>query len=71
MKAKVLRSKKGRASAQAVSRRLLTATARVRSQVRFMVDKVALGQVLSEYFGFLSFYQLIHSYILDTDGVFK
>jgi hypothetical protein len=38
----------GRAMAQAVSRRLLTAAARVRAQVNpvgFVVDKVALGQV--------------------------
>jgi hypothetical protein len=38
----------GRAMAQAVSRRPLTETARVRAQVNavgFMVDKVALGQV--------------------------
>jgi hypothetical protein len=39
----------GRAMAQAVSRRPLTTEARVRSQVqvhvRFVVDKVALGQV--------------------------
>jgi hypothetical protein len=39
----------GRAIAQAVSRWLPTAAARV----RFVVDKVALGQVFSEYFGFL------------------
>jgi hypothetical protein len=34
-------------------------------QVGFVVDKVALGQILSEYFGFprqFSFYQLIHTY---------
>jgi hypothetical protein len=45
----------GRAIAQAVSRWLPTAAARVRvraEHVRFMVDKVALGQIFSEYFGF-------------------
>jgi hypothetical protein len=41
--------------AQAISRRPLTAEARVRSQVSpfgIWVDKVALGQVFPEYFGF-------------------
>jgi hypothetical protein len=45
----------GRAIAQAVSRWLPTAAARVRArvwQVGFAVDKMALGQVFSEYFGF-------------------
>jgi hypothetical protein len=45
----------GRAIIQAVSRRLQTAAARVRARsghVEFVVDKVALGQVFSEYFGF-------------------
>jgi hypothetical protein len=45
----------GRAVAQAVSRRLPTAAARVRAlsgRVGFVVHKVALGQVFSEYFGF-------------------
>jgi hypothetical protein len=44
-----------RAIAQAVSRRLPTATAWVRAQVRscgIAVDEMALGQVFSEYFGF-------------------
>jgi hypothetical protein len=41
----------GRAIAQAVSRWFLTAAAWV-WEVGFMVDKVALGQVFSEYFGF-------------------
>jgi hypothetical protein len=44
----------GRAIAQAVSRWLPTAAARVRvraEHVGFMVDKVVLGQVFSEYFG--------------------
>jgi hypothetical protein len=36
-------SLQGRARAQAVSRRLPTAAARVRSLVKFVVDKVALG----------------------------
>jgi hypothetical protein len=51
----------GRAIAQAVSRWLPTAAARV--QVGFVVDKVALEQVFSEYFGFpcpSSFHQLRH-----------
>jgi hypothetical protein len=45
----------GRATAQAVSRWLPTAAARVRArvwQVGFVVDKMALGQVFSEYYGF-------------------
>jgi hypothetical protein len=56
----------GRAIAQAVSRRLPTAEARVRARGRscgFVVDKVALGQVFSEYFGFpcqFSFHRLLH-----------
>jgi hypothetical protein len=44
-----------RAITQAVTRWLPTAAARVRAQVLqvgFVVDKVALGQVFSEYFGF-------------------
>jgi hypothetical protein len=57
----------GRAIAEAVSRWLFTAAARVRArvwQVRFVEDKVASGQVFSEYFGFpcqnRSFHQLLH-----------
>jgi hypothetical protein len=56
----------GHAIAQAVSRWLPTAAARVRvrsGHVGFVVDKVALGQVFSEYFGFpcqSSFYQILH-----------
>jgi hypothetical protein len=56
----------GRAVAQAVSRRLPTAAARVSDRaehVEFVVDKVALGQVFSEYFGFpcqSSFHQFLH-----------
>jgi hypothetical protein len=41
----------GRGIAEEVSRWLLTAGARV-WQVGFVVDKVASGQVFSEYFGF-------------------
>jgi hypothetical protein len=58
----------GRVIAQAVSRWLPTAVARVRSQVRscgILVDKVALGQVFSEYFVFprqSSFHQLLHNH---------
>jgi hypothetical protein len=57
---------KGHATAQAVSRWLPTAAARVRAQVwqvGFAVDKVALGQVFSKYFGFpcqSSFHQILH-----------
>jgi hypothetical protein len=46
---------KGRAIAEAVSRCLPTAAARVRArvwQVGFVVDKMASGQVFSEYFDF-------------------
>jgi hypothetical protein len=46
----------GRAIAEAVSRWLPTAEARVRArvwQVEFVVDKVASGQVFFQYFGFL------------------
>jgi hypothetical protein len=56
----------GRAIAQAVSRWLPTAAARIRTrvwQVGFVVDKVALGQVFSEYFGLLCqsfFHQILH-----------
>jgi hypothetical protein len=45
----------GRAIAQAVSRWLPIAATRVRiraEHVGLVVDKVALGQVFSEYFGF-------------------
>jgi hypothetical protein len=48
----------------AVRRWLPTAAARVRvwQHVGFVVDKAALGQVLSEYFGFpcQSFHQFLH-----------
>jgi hypothetical protein len=46
---------RGHAIAEAVSYWLPTAAARVRARVRqvgFVVDKVASGQVFSEYFGF-------------------
>jgi hypothetical protein len=58
----------GRAIAEAVSRWLPTAAAPVRvraEHVGFVVDKVALGQVFSEYFGFLrqsSFRQFLDHY---------
>jgi hypothetical protein len=58
--------KKGRAVAQVVSRWLPTSAVRVRvraEHVGFMVDKVALGQVFSEYFGLpcqSSFHQFLH-----------
>jgi hypothetical protein len=56
----------GRAIAQVVSRWLPTAVVRVRvraEHVGFVVDKVALGQVFSEYFVFpyqSSFHQFLH-----------
>jgi hypothetical protein len=58
----------GRAVAQAVSRWLPTAAARVRvlaEHVGFVVDKAALGLVLSEYFGFpcqSSFHPFLHDH---------
>jgi hypothetical protein len=54
----------GRAIAQAVSRWLPTAAARVCAQsshVVFVVDKVELRQVFSEYFGFLC--QTLHQFL--------
>jgi uncharacterized protein YcbX len=56
----------GRAIAEGVSRWLPTAAARVRvwaQNVRVVVDKAALRQVFSEYFGFpcqSSFHQFLH-----------
>jgi hypothetical protein len=56
----------GRAIARAVSRCLPTSVARVRAlvwQVGFVVDKVALEHVFSDYFGFpcqSSFHQILH-----------
>jgi hypothetical protein len=60
----------GRAIAQAVSRWLPTAAARV-SHMGFVVDKVGLEQVFSEYFGFLcqfSFHQLLHNHLHLSSG---
>jgi hypothetical protein len=57
---------KGRAIAEAASRRVPTAAARVRARsghVGFVVDKVALGQVFSVYFDFpcqSSFHKIVH-----------
>jgi hypothetical protein len=56
----------GRAIVQAVSCWLPTAVAQIRArvwQVQFVVDRVALRQVFSEYFGFpcqSSFHQILH-----------
>jgi hypothetical protein len=61
-----IKSTKGRAVAQAVSRWIPTAAARVRvraEHVGFVVDEVALDQVFPEYFGFncqSSFHQFLH-----------
>jgi hypothetical protein len=54
---------RGRAVAQAVSRWLPTVAARVASgqHVGFVMDKEALGQVFSEYFGFPC--QLFHQFL--------
>jgi hypothetical protein len=58
----------GRVIAQAVSRWLPTAAARAQTRVYlvgFVVDKVALGQVFSEYFGFpyhFSFHKFLHKH---------
>jgi hypothetical protein len=58
--------------AQAVSRRLPTAAALVRAQVKsyvFVVDKVAVGQVFSEYFGFpcqFSFHRMVDTHHLSS-----
>jgi hypothetical protein len=67
---------KGRAIAQAVSRWLLTSATRSSSpglvMWDFVVDKVALGQVFSEYFGFpcqSSFHQLLHNHPRLSSGV--
>jgi hypothetical protein len=59
---------------QAVSRRLSTAAARIRAgsvHVEFVVDKVALGQVFSEYFGFpcnFPFHQLLHNLYVSSEA---
>jgi hypothetical protein len=53
----------GYAVAQVVNRWLPTATARLREHVGFVVEKAALGQIFSEYFGFpcqSSFHQFLH-----------
>jgi hypothetical protein len=65
---RVLGSIYGRAIAQAASRRLLPLRPGFdprSGHVGFVVDKVALGQVFSEYFGFpcqSSFHQLLHNH---------
>jgi hypothetical protein len=65
---------KGRAVAQVVSRWLPTAAARVKpgsSHVGFVVDKVALGHVFSEYFGFpcqSSFHRLLYNHHRQSSG---
>jgi hypothetical protein len=59
----------GRAIAQAVSRWLPTAAAGVRArvwQVGFVVDKVASGQVFSEYFGFSCQNRSFHNFSIIT-----
>jgi hypothetical protein len=59
---------KCRAIAQAVSRWLPTAAAR---HVGFVVDKVALGQEVSEYFGFpcqSSFHKFLHNHLSSGAG---
>jgi hypothetical protein len=62
----LVRSKKGCAIVQVVSRWLPTTAARVcawSGHVEFVVDKVAWGQVFSEYFNFpcqSSFHQILH-----------
>jgi hypothetical protein len=64
----------GRAIAQAVSHRLPTVAARVRARagnVGFVVDKVALGQVFSKYFGFpcqFAFHRLLHNHYHLSSG---
>jgi hypothetical protein len=66
--------KTGRAITQAVSRRLPAATARVRAQVRrggICGGKMALGQVLFEYFDFpcqFSFHRLLHAHLSSGPG---
>jgi hypothetical protein len=67
MMLKCIISEIGYAIAEALSRWLPTAAARVRArfwQVRFVVDKVTSGQVFSDYFCFpcqkCSFHQPLH-----------
>jgi hypothetical protein len=60
----------GRAIAQAVSRWLLRFDPRS-GHVGFVVDKVAVGQVFSEYFGFScqsSFHRLLHNHHHRSSG---
>jgi hypothetical protein len=55
----------GRVIAQAISRRLPTAAARVQTRGRscgICGNKVALGQVSSEYFGFPYRFALLHNH---------
>jgi hypothetical protein len=72
LKLAFLKCLEGRGIAQAVSRRLSTAANRVRakvSHVEFVMEKVTLGQVFSEYFGFpcqfLS-HRLLHTHHLSS-----
>jgi hypothetical protein len=56
---------------RAVSRRIPTGAARLRGHLGFVVDKVALGQVFSEYFGFpcqFSFHRLLHTHHHPSSG---
>jgi hypothetical protein len=58
-----------RAVAQAVSRWLSTAAARVRAQVGFVVYKLVLWQVFPEYCGFpcqFTFHRLLHTHRLSS-----
>jgi hypothetical protein len=60
----------GHAIAQAVSRRRSVFEPRS-GRVGFMVEKVALGEVFSEYFGFpsqFSFHQLLHTHLSSEAG---
>jgi hypothetical protein len=69
------RRKKARALTQAVSRRLTTTAARVRSKVRscgICGGKLELGQVFSEYFGFpcrFSFHQMLRNHLSTEAGI--
>jgi hypothetical protein len=71
----ILSKKVDRPIAKEVSRWLPTAAARVQpgsGHVRFVVDKVALGQVFSEYFCFpcrSSFHQFLHNHHHLSSGV--
>jgi hypothetical protein len=66
-------SNMGRAVARAVSGLLPTATARLElgsGHVGFVVDKTALGQVFSEYFGFPceALHRLLHTHHHSSSG---